>query len=272
MRTGGLGFGMTWHRYVAIGDSFSEGVGDPDPALPDTYIGWADRLAGQLGKQNHEQRMEFDYANLAVRGRLLADVVGPQLDAALQLEPDLLSLVGGGNDILRPKADLDDIADRLETAVQRARAAGADVLLSTLADPGQAPVIKAARPRVSAHNANVWGIAQRTEAYVLDIWSMRSLRDARMWAPDRLHLAKEGHRRVALQAAWTLGLIDGKREWAAATPPGPAPSRAHVAHENAIWAKDYLAPWVQRRLKGRSSGDDLRPKQPQLRPFSRPND
>ncbi len=262
---------MTWHRYVAIGDSFTEGVGDADPAAPQTCIGWADRLAGQLGKRSAEegaQRPRFEYANLAVRGRLLSDVVGPQLDAALRLEPDLLSVIGGGNDILRPKANLDGIADQLEDAVQRARWAGTDVLLSTLADPGRAPVIKAARPRVAAHNANVWGIAQRTESYVLDIWSMRSLRDIRMWAPDRLHLATQGHRRVALQAAWTLGLIEGDREWAAALPAGPAISRGHVAHNNVVWAKDYLAPWVQRRLQGRSSGDDVQPKSPQPRPFS----
>ncbi|MBO1765979.1 SGNH/GDSL hydrolase family protein [Allobranchiibius sp. GilTou38] len=263
---------MTWHRYVAIGDSFTEGVGDPDPARPESYIGWADRLAGQLAKQNSDRRTDFDYANLAIRGRLLADVVGPQLDAALPLEPDLLSMIGGGNDILRPRADLDDIADRIEAAAMRARTAGADVLLATLADPAQAPVIKAARPRIAAHNANLWGIAQRTEAYVLDIWSMRSLRDARMWSPDRLHLSTEGHRRVALQAGWTLGAIEGEREWAAALPAGPVLSRAHIAHENAAWAKDYLAPWVQRRLKGRSSGDDLLPKQPEPRRLTSRND
>ncbi|MDQ2849735.1 SGNH/GDSL hydrolase family protein [Dermatophilaceae bacterium Sec6.4] len=263
---------MRWHRYIAIGDSFTEGVGDADPGAPANYIGWADRLAGQLGKRNDEQRTEFEYANLAVRGRLLHDVAGSQLDAALAMKPDLLSMVGGGNDILRPKADLDGIADQLEAATRRARDAGADVLLATLADPGLAPVIKAARPRVSAHNANVWGIAQRTEAYVLDIWSMRSLRDIRMWAPDRLHLSTDGHRRVALQAAWTLGLIEGEREWATALPAGPLQSRTRIAHENAVWAKDYLAPWVQRRLRGRSSGDDLQPKAPQPRPLTRPND
>ena len=260
---------MTWHRYVAVGDSFTEGVGDADPASQQACIGWADRLAGQLGKQNSDQRTRFEYANLAVRGRLLGDVVGPQLDAALRLDPDLVSIVGGGNDILRPKADLDHIADQLEQAVQRARFAGADVLLSTLADPGLAPVIKVARPRVSAHNANVWGIAQRADAYVLDTWSMRSLRDIRMWAPDRLHLATEGHRRVALQAAWTLGLIEGGREWAAALPGEPPTSRVHAAHENAAWAKNYLAPWVQRRITGRSSGDHLQPKSTTPHPFAK---
>lgn len=263
---------MTWHRYVAIGDSFTEGVGDPDPDAPQSYLGWADRLAGRLGTLSEEQHTGFEYANLAVRGRLLADVVGQQLDAALALAPDLISIIGGGNDILRPRADLDDIADQLERAVRQARASGADVVLSTLADPGRAPVIRAARPRIAAHNANLWGIAQRTQAHVLDIWSMRSLRAARMWAPDRLHLSTEGHRRVALQAAWTLGLVNGERDWAAALATGPVPSRTHVAHENAVWARDYLVPWVHRRLRGRSSGDDLGPKAPQPRVLSRHSD
>ncbi len=232
-------------------------MGDPARDDPKSYIGWADRLAGQISKRNDEARTEFTYANLAVRGRLIGDVIGPQLDAALRLEPDLVSIVGGGNDILRPKADLDAIADGIEEAVAKARAAGADVLLATSADPGRAPVIKAIRPRVAIHNANLWGIAQRHEAFVLDVWSMRALRDARMWAPDRLHLATEGHRRVALQAAWTLGVIDGDREWAHELPAGPLLSRTQVAHENATWAKDYLAPWVQRRLQGKSSGDTV---------------
>ena len=83
--------------------------------------------------------VDFGYANLAVRGRKLADVVGPQLEDALSLQPDLVSIVGGGNDILRPKADLDGLAARLEAAVARIRATGADVLMATPVDPADAP-------------------------------------------------------------------------------------------------------------------------------------
>lgn len=67
-----------WSRYVAIGDSFTEGMSDPDPENDNAYIGWADRLAESLHDLAGLEHLPFRYANLAVRGRLLADVVGPQ--------------------------------------------------------------------------------------------------------------------------------------------------------------------------------------------------
>ena len=97
-----------WLRYVAVGDSFSEGMSDPDPAAPGSFRGWADRLAGHLAADTADAGdAGFEYANLAVRGRLLHDIVTRQLDGALALGPDLVSIVGGGNDILRPRADID---------------------------------------------------------------------------------------------------------------------------------------------------------------------
>ena len=99
-----------WSRYVAVGDSFTEGMSDADPRVPDRFVGWADRLAAHLAAVVAGE--DFGYANLAVRGRLLADIAGRQVDDALALGPDLVSIVGGGNDILRPKADIDALAGR----------------------------------------------------------------------------------------------------------------------------------------------------------------
>ena len=116
------GHERTWRRYVAIGDSFTEGMSDPDPRQDDAYLGWADRLAVDLAQVADGAGHGFEYANLAIRGKLLGDVVGPQLDAALAMQPDLVSMVGGGNDIMRPNVDLDDVADQLEAAVVRLKA------------------------------------------------------------------------------------------------------------------------------------------------------
>ena len=132
-----------WTRYVAVGDSFTEGMSDPDPTAPGRHLGWADRLALRLAEQAEHAGQDFGYANLAVRGRLRADVAGPQLDAALALEPDLVSIVGGGNDILRPRADVEGLAARLEDAVARIRETGADVLMVTPVDPADAPLVRA---------------------------------------------------------------------------------------------------------------------------------
>lgn len=257
----------TFTRYVAIGDSFTEGMADADPARANVFVGWADRLALHLSRVAGRDNQSFGYANLAVRGRLLADIAGPQVEGALALAPDLVSIVGGGNDILRPKADIDALAAALEDSVARLRASGADVLLATPTDPREAPVLKASRGRAATYTAHIWSIAARHDAYVLDLWGMAALRDWRMWAPDRIHLTAEGHRRVALNALTALGFAAPDAGWAIPLPAAAPISRAQVARANARWARQYLAPWVQRRLRGQSSGDNICAKRPDLTPL-----
>jgi lysophospholipase L1-like esterase len=241
-------------------------MSDPDPTTPDAYVGWADRLAAHLATIAREAGHEFWYANLAIRGRLLADVIGPQLDAALELEPDLVSMVGGGNDILRPKADLDAIARRLEEAVVRIQATGADVLLATPTDPAGAPVFRHLRGRHAIHSANIFSIAQQHGCYVINQWGMRALQDFRLWSEDRIHMTSEGHRRVALNALSALGHETDRAEWSTPLPPAAPVGRRAAATANAAWARTHLAPWVQRRLRGESSGDALTAKRPVLMP------
>ncbi|XVX19663.1 SGNH/GDSL hydrolase family protein [Actinomycetota bacterium] len=253
-----------WTRYVAIGDSFTEGMCDADPAREDTFVGWADRLAGLLAAEARKAGEELRYANLAVRGRLLDDVVGPQLDAALAMEPDLVSMVGGGNDILRPKVDVDDVARRIEEAVVAIRATGADVLLATPVDPSEAPLVRLTRGRAAAHAANIFSIATEHGCHVIDQWRWAALRDWRMWAPDRIHLTTEGHRRVALHAFHALGFDTERDDWFPPLPPAEQVGTVEATKANAAWAREYVGPWVQRRLTGRSSGDNITAKRPRL--------
>ena len=258
-----------WSRYVAVGDSFTEGMSDEDPAAPDRFIGWADRLAAHLAVAVAE---DFGYANLAVRGRLLGDIAGRQVDDALALGPDLVSIVGGGNDILRPKADIDALAGELEAAVARIRATGADVLMATPVDPQDAPLVRHTRGRAAIYTAHIWTIARRHDAFVIDQWGMTALRDWRMWAPDRIHMTAEGHRRVALNAFTTLGFDSHDADWSTPLPPAPSISRADAVRANAQWAREYVGPWVQRRLRGQSSGDSVSAKRPTFLPPVRPED
>ena len=230
-----------WTSYAAVGDSFSEGMSEPDPRTPDAYLGWADRLADALARRLEESQggaaTSFRYANLAVRGRKLDDVLDNQLKHALPMGADLVSIVGGGNDILRPSVNLDDIADRLERAVERTRATGADVLMATPADPADAGLLSSLRPRHAVHTANVHSIAQRQGAHVLDLWGLRALRDWRLWATDRIHLSTEGHRRVAQAALTALAQPVSDPEWRtplAAAPPVP---RREQAVATARWAR-----------------------------------
>jgi lysophospholipase L1-like esterase len=261
--------------FVAIGDSFTEGLNDLDPG--GGFRGWADRVAGALAAQ----RPGFRYANLAVRGKLLGQIVAEQVPRAVALAPDLISLAAGGNDILRG-ADVDALASLFESAVAKLQAAGCRVLIFTGFDPRMFPVIRLLRGRIAAYDMHLRGIADDYGCDLVDLWSMRALKDGRAWSPDRLHLSTEGHRRVALRTCEVLGVpVTG--DWrvplpAARRAPGQAdgarraPGQADGARwlaarrQDARWAREYAAPWVRRRLRGASSGDGLPPKRPDLLP------
>ncbi len=110
-----------WRRYVALGDSFTEGIGDPEPDLPGGHRGWADRVAEVLS----QQVADFAYANLAVRGKLIRQIVETQIEPAIALKPDLITFSAGGNDVIRPGTDPDAIAQLFEDAVVRLSQTGA---------------------------------------------------------------------------------------------------------------------------------------------------
>ena len=166
--------------------------------------------------------------------------------------------------MLRPGADPDVLAERLEHAVVRLRAAGAAVLMGTGVDPKGSPIIALTRGKVATYNAHIWSIAARRGAHVLDLWGMAQLKDWRVWAPDRLHLNAEGHALVAEMAARTLGITgrpDGDLDVPRAG--GLARPRSQALREDVAWVRGYVAPWVRRRLRGESSGDGRPAKRPE---------
>ncbi|UJP40955.1 SGNH/GDSL hydrolase family protein [Cellulomonas palmilytica] len=266
--------GVRWTRYVAVGDSFTEGLWDsPDgaaPADPSAPLrGWADVLAARLSARRVAAGDEpLEYANLAIRGRLLRPILTEQVPAALGLKPDLVSLIGGGNDILRPAADVDRLARDLESAVVRLREAGVDVLLGTGVDTVDSGLLRATRARVATYNTHIWSIAHRHGAHVLDLWGMRSLRDWRMWAEDRIHLTTDGHARVAQAALVALGLPPDEERWDDPLAPQPPTPRLDRLRGDARWAREHVYPWATRRLRGRSSGDTRAPKRPAPAPVT----
>lgn len=177
--------------YVAVGDSFTEGVGDPGP--DGAFVGWADRLAVLLADRRPEG--DFTYTNLAVRGRLLDQIVAEQVPRVVGLAPDLVSFAAGGNDIIRPGTDPDEVAERFELAVAALTAAAGTVLVTTGFDTRGVPVLKHLRGKIATYNGHVRAIADRYGCPVLDLWSLRSVQDRRAWDADRLHLSPEGHTR-----------------------------------------------------------------------------
>ncbi|QDZ13811.1 SGNH/GDSL hydrolase family protein [Humibacter ginsenosidimutans] len=250
--------------YVAIGDSFTEGVGD---VLPDGRVrGWADLVAAGLAAAADEPVL---YANLAIRGRKLAPIVGEQLDAALTLHPQLLSINGGGNDIMRPKVSIDDVAAQTSVAVSKAVDAGIHVLLLSGANPSDnLPGGRTMQRRGDELADRVRATIPEHGVTFVDNFADAGLRDLRYWSVDRLHLNAFGHARVASNVLTALGVpvpvawqVD---EVAAQSPLGRrAPSPAYY--------REYVLPWIGRRLTGRSSGDgrvaklaELTPVDPQI--------
>jgi lysophospholipase L1-like esterase len=253
---------MPFHRYVALGDSFTEGVGDPDPARPNGLRGWADRVAEALAADAGD---DFGYANLAIRGRKLPQILAEQVEPALALHPDLVTIHGGGNDVLRPKVDIDALAAAYDGAVGRLRASGATVVVFTIADPGPGGVFGALRGRMAIFNEWVREIADRHDATLVDMWRMRGWKVSEVMDEDRLHLNAVGHQAIAI--AVLDALAADHRLTPLPLPEVPTLSPRAQRAANLAWARQHAVPWVQRRLTGRSSGDGVEPKRPTLAPI-----
>ncbi|RKS10090.1 lysophospholipase L1-like esterase [Nocardiopsis sp. Huas11] len=253
--------------YVALGDSFTEGMSDPYPdsdTVPNgRYRGWADRVAEHLAGHAGEVR----YANLAVRGRLAGQIMTEQVPRAVELAPDLITLCAGGNDIIRPGGDPDATARLFEAGVAELSRTGARVVLFTGFDTGSLSVMRHLRGKVSTYNMHLRAIADRYGCDVVDMWSMRVLSDPRAWSWDRLHFSAEGHRRIALRVCEVLG-VPVDEDWDAPWPPAAPRDWRSARQEDLHWAREYLVPWIGRRLTGRSSGDGLSAKRPDLEPCS----
>lgn len=253
---------MRWRNYVAIGDSFTEGMDDPYPS-GDHYRGWADLVAARLA----EDIPGFGYANLAIRGRLFDDVVDNQVPAALRMEPDLVSFAAGGNDVLRRSFDPDRLITRFDQVVGTLRASGADVLLFRFADVTlRLPGRRVIGPRTARLNAAVGEVARRHGAHLIDLFADTGFAHPELWSVDRLHLSPAGHRRVAAHVLAALG-VPCDPEWMAIPPPDTR-TWAQARRADAVWLYQHLAPWIRRRLTGRSSGDLRSAKRPTLTPPS----
>jgi lysophospholipase L1-like esterase len=208
----------------------------------------------------------LQYANLAIRGKLLRQVIDEQVPQAIRLAPELVSIAAGGNDILRPKADPDALAAEFEGAVQALRSAVSTVMLFTGFDPGGFPVLRMVRGKIAAYNAQLRLIAQRHDCLHVDLWSMRVLADPREWSADRLHLSPDGHRRVALRACEVAG-VPATGDWREPLPPQPQHDWLTARQHDLTWARTYAAPWISRRVRGVSSGDGRAAKRPDLLPL-----
>ncbi|WP_308298849.1 SGNH/GDSL hydrolase family protein [Streptomyces sp. GESEQ-35] len=248
-------------RYVALGDSQTEGLGDGDDVRG--FRGCADRLAEQLALRSPELR----YANLAVRGRLAGQVRAEQLPPALALRPDLATVVAGVNDLLRPRFDADEVAAELEAMFAALTGQGARV--ATVTFPDVTRITPLARPighRVVALNDRIRQAARRHGVVVAETAPHPVMTDPRLWSADRLHASPLGHARIAAAVADALALPGSDDGWTRPLPAGPGVAPGFRAELR--WVGSFLGPWLVRRFQGRSSGDGRQAKRPTLLPVT----
>ena len=226
------------------------------------YRGWADRLA-ELIAHAQPGRAGLRYANLAVRSRRIQHVVCDQIPRAIELRADLVSVLVGGNDLVKLGAEPVALAARLGDGIRRLRASGCEVLLLTPFLPRRRASLLLAK-RFAIFNSELRSLARTSGAVLLDVETVPPIGDLSLWADDAVHLNPRGHRMLAYEAATRLGVPD-------AQPLGLLEESLHaddideyVAGSGAEWLRDHALRWVLRRLRGRTAGDGLQPKHTDL--------
>lgn len=238
-------------RFVAIGDSFTEGVGDE---LPDGRVrGWADIAAqGWADAAGHP----IEYANFAIRGKLAWPIIEEQLEPALALEPTHLSFNGGGNDMLRPRTNMEHIADAFSRVLRRCDEQGVRMILLSGANPaGQLPMGSMIQRRGDELSAAVLRrVSGRDDVVRALNWPDHELSTGAYWSEDRLHMNSHGHHRVAARVLDALG-YEPPAEWR-------APSSASRGPSGLAYYRQHVGPWMKRRITRTSSGDGRAAKYP----------
>ncbi len=251
----------SFERYVAIGDSSTEGLDDPDGH--GGFRGWADRLAGHVAAAQGS----LLYANLALRGLRTRRILDSQLDRALALHPDLATLFAGTNDVMARRFDAAAVAADVGR-MQRALVDGGTTVLSfTLPELTRVmPLARGLTPRVRALNAALREASANSGAVLVDLAAHAVAADPRLWSADRLHANPAGHARIAAALAHALRLPGSDDSWSHPLPPAPPRRVGERLAGELAWACRHLLPWLWRHARGLSIGDGLAPKRPRLTP------
>ncbi len=256
---------VRFERYVAVGDSSTEGLDDPDGC--GGYRGWADRLAEHAAAASPGMH----YANLAVRGKSAGEIRATQLAPAIAMRPDLATVVAGMNDLLRGRWNATRVVAEVGEMVTGLRGVGATVVTFTIPDVSQRMRLgRTLTAKTDALNVEIRAMARATGALLLDLATYELAGDPRMWAVDRIHGNPDGHARIAAALAHLLGLPGGIA--GALTSPLPPHNRRRrdLLVEDLAWIARFVAPWAWRRVRGRTTGDGITAKRPELTPVLGP--
>ena len=250
-----------YSRYVAIGDSQTEGLWDGDDTVG--FLGFADRLAAMLDALYPG----LEYANLAIRGKLVADVLSEQVPQALAMRPDLVTVCAGMNDVIQPGRSFGRALEDLDHVHAALAESGATVVTTTFPNVAQfLPFGRIVSPRLARINAAIRAAAGRYGFRLVDLYNAASMRDLDTWSIDRVHASTKGHVLFAAAAAEALNLPGSNHDWAEASHTPTRLSFGAGAYGHLRWTQDSFFPWIWRRLRGQSSADGRVPKRPRLEP------
>ena len=248
-----------YSRYVAIGDSQTEGLWDGDDSAG--LRGFADRLAVIV--DSHYPGLT--YANLAVRGKRIRDLLDDQLPQALAMRPDLVTVCIGMNDVTRPGRNFDHALTELEDLYAQLALSGATVVTTTFPDVARIiPIGRVLAARVLKINAEIRRAADWYGFRLVDLFNAPSMTSPDTWSADRVHGSPKGHELFAAAAAEALNLPGSNHDWAERR---GAPARQALrsqAYSQALWTQNMLMPWLWRHVRGRSAGDGRGPRRPRL--------
>ena len=252
-----------FRRYVAIGDSLTEGLGDERFLWDRRYAGWADRLAAILHETSTSAGVALRYANLAVRSRKIEHVMAAQLEHALDLKPDLVTVMAGANNLWTSDVDWARLSTLYRDGISRLRNSGATVLVANSINPVHVRVFAAGRARAARMTEMIEAVAAEMDCGVIDLYRNELLHDVRAWARDRVHFGAGAHSSVANAAAGVLKVA--KRIF---MPESEVLSDArHSARDLAAWMARDVTPYFVRVARGTTAGDRVAAKRPQLSPM-----
>lgn len=244
---------VSLRRYVALGDSFTEGIGDPHAHSLNGVRGWADLLAARLARDD----AGFRYANFAVRGRTMADIMTDQVPAAALLEPDLVTIYAGMNDLMALSIDVDAMMAGYADGLKSLQQTGATVLAFTAPDLGAKPLFRGLRGRAAIYNELLRAITDDLGIGLIDFWRFDEFRDPRLWDHDRVHLSPLGHE---VMAARVLDALPGAEHRPSPNRFLAAPATRATVGENLRWTASFAVPWAVRRLRRITPGTGVEPK------------
>ena len=257
---------MKYTRFIALGDSMTEGMSDEQ--VNGKYRGWADRAADVMAKEISD----FTYMNLAVRGKLLQQVIDDQIPLVaphVTGKETLISFHAGANDVIRPNYNPELAKPKYRKGVADLTATGGTVVLFTVIEnvDGKSKVADMWRERFSDFNEHVREVAKEFGAILMEAQKAPFLADRRFLNKDRLHLNAEGHWRLSQAVLEGLG-YQFDSAWRIPLDAPSKRSKFDSLFENAIWIGTFVLPWIWRRARGKSSGDGRSCKYPTPIPWN----